>query len=62
MIRCIQIGGPNGPIAQGPAIIATLRNHQTGEPEPTGYATVTDGATEYAGRLVDSIRRAGCEC
>ena len=57
MIRCIQIGWPNGPIAQGPATLETVRNHSTGEYETTGYATVRDGETEYFGRIIETVRR-----
>lgn len=56
-IRCIQIGGPSGPVIQGPAEIETVRIFSTGEHEPTGYATITVAGQTFKGKMILSIRR-----
>lgn len=58
MIRCIQIGGPNGPLIQGPVIGGEISS-TTLPLRITGRATVRDGSRIYTGRLVESYRRKG---
>ncbi|MBL4898094.1 MAG: hypothetical protein JKX76_00465 [Colwellia sp.] len=54
--RCIQVGGPNGPITQGEAQIEGLLMFHTGQQDPTGRATITIGTQKISGELIPSIR------